>query len=125
MASTQQPSIITSEEHAQLLRNAKAAKDKAYCPYSHFRVGAAVLTTSGTIIQGCNVENASYPVGMCAERCCLGKAVVEGFGPGDFKALAVSTDVEPPAGENSESLRHVPSIHQRILPPNAPDHHVR
>ena len=45
-------------------------------PYSKFRVGAAVLTESGVIIQGANVENASYPVGLCAERCALAKAVV-------------------------------------------------
>ena len=45
-------------------------------PYSHFRVGAALLSEDGTIVKGCNVENAAYPVGMCAERVAFGKAVV-------------------------------------------------
>ena len=45
-------------------------------PYSKFRVGAALLTSAGSIVTGVNVENASYPVGTCAERCAIGKAVV-------------------------------------------------
>ncbi|SLM40664.1 amino acid transporter arg-13 [Lasallia pustulata] len=67
-------------------------------PYSKFRVGAALLTTDGQYITGVNVENASYPVGTCAERVALGKAVSEG--QMTFKALAVATDISPPGSFN-------------------------
>lgn len=52
--------------------------DRAYCPYSHFPVGAAVECTDGTVFTGCNIENAVYPVGTCAERTAMGKAISEG-----------------------------------------------
>ena len=72
-----------------------AAKAKAYCPYSNFRVGATILTEEGEYIDGANVENAAYPVGTCAERVAFGKAVTDGHK--NFKALAVATDISPPA----------------------------
>ncbi|KAL9637037.1 MAG: hypothetical protein Q9164_002458 [Protoblastenia rupestris] len=77
-----------------LLRRASQAKDVAYCPYSNFRVGAALLSSPVKITIGANVENASTPVGICAERCALVKAITEG--DKDFKALAVATDITPP-----------------------------
>jgi cytidine deaminase len=91
---------LTSAELHALSIQAAAAKSTAYCPYSHFRVGCTVLTADGNFISGANVENASYPVGTCAERVALGKAVTNlegGFKKGIFKALAVSTDITPPA----------------------------
>ncbi|WPX07930.1 cytidine deaminase [Anaerocellum danielii] len=57
---------------------AKEAQKKAYAPYSHFRVGAAVVGISGKVYTGCNIENASYPLSMCAERVALFKAISEG-----------------------------------------------
>jgi cytidine deaminase len=66
------------------------AQQFAYCPYSHFRVGCALLTTDDKIYTGCNVENAAYPAGICAERTALTKAVSEGYKT--FKALAIITD---------------------------------
>lgn len=66
-------------------------------PYSKFRVGASLLLKSGQIVRGANVENAAYPVGTCAERTALGTAVVEGARRGDIRALAVATDISPPA----------------------------
>jgi cytidine deaminase len=68
-----------------------AAKATAYCNYSHFRVGSVILTNDGTFISGANVENACYPVGVCAERVAFSKAITDGHR--DFKAVAVSTDV--------------------------------
>ncbi len=62
----------------KLLEAAKKAKDRAYAPYSHFHVGAAILTSSGRIFTGCNVENTSYGLTCCAERTAIFKMVSEG-----------------------------------------------
>lgn len=75
-----------------LLTYVPVARDKAYAPYSNFRVGAVLLTEDGHYITGCNVENASYGAGICAERTALVKAVSEGHKK--FKAIAVVTDKE-------------------------------
>ena len=81
----------------KLIETALAMRDKARAPYSEYKVGAAVLTEDGTIVGGCNVENASYGLSMCAERVTLFKAVAEGYAR--FKALAVATDNGgPPCG---------------------------
>lgn len=74
----------------ELLARAEAAAERAYAPYSRFHVGAAVRARDGQVIEGVNVENASYPLGMCAERTALANAVVQGCGPGDLEALAVT-----------------------------------
>lgn len=94
-------------------------------PYSHFRVGSSVLLNNGDVVKGANVENAAYPVGICAERVALGTAVVQvctrtlvrrlrrqlhffglkdfadivwqGAKNGDIRAIAVATDISPPA----------------------------
>ncbi|KAJ5761857.1 uncharacterized protein N7511_005239 [Penicillium nucicola] len=86
---------LTTQELEILSTKAIDAKATAYCPYSKFRVGACILTTSGEFISGANVENAAYPVGTCAERVAFGTAIVAGHK--DFKALAVATDITPPA----------------------------
>ncbi|CAM1506712.1 Fc.00g063530.m01.CDS01 [Cosmosporella sp. VM-42] len=86
---------LTAAEFTKLRRGASAAKATAYCPYSQFRVGATLLTGDGSFISGANVENASYPVGTCAERVAFGTAVVAGNT--EFRAVAVSTDISPPA----------------------------
>lgn len=70
-----------------MLRKAVQARSNAYCPYSNFQVGACVLAEDDTYYTGCNVENASYPVGICAERTAYCKAVSEG--KKNFKAVAV------------------------------------
>ncbi|KAI9885540.1 MAG: hypothetical protein M1823_002679 [Watsoniomyces obsoletus] len=86
---------ISPSELAELIQNCVRAKEKAYCPYSHFRVGATLLTDDGLYINGANVENASYSVGICAERTAYARAVADGHTK--FRALAVSTDISPPA----------------------------
>ncbi|THC88248.1 hypothetical protein EYZ11_012303 [Aspergillus tanneri] len=86
---------LSAQELQTLSSKAIAAKATAYCPYSKFRVGACILTQSGEYISGANVENASYPVGTCAERVAFGTAVVAGHR--NFKAIAVATDVKPGA----------------------------
>ena len=74
----------------ELYQQAKDAAAGAYAPYSQFNVGAAVLLRDGRVITGVNVENASYPLGMCAERCALARAVAEGARPGDVEAVGVT-----------------------------------
>jgi cytidine deaminase len=75
---------------SELLARAQAAAPGAYAPYSSFDVGAAALLRDGRVVTGVNVENASYPLGMCAERCALARAVAEGVRPGDVEAVAVT-----------------------------------
>jgi cytidine deaminase len=74
----------------QLLACADAVAQRAYAPYSNFQVGCAVLTRDGQVIEGVNVENAAYPLGVCAERTALARAVAEGHRPGDFVAAAIT-----------------------------------
>jgi cytidine deaminase len=74
----------------ELYEQAKDAAAGAYAPYSQFNVGAAVLLRDGRVITGVNVENASYPLGMCAERCALARAVAQGARPGDVEAVGVT-----------------------------------
>ncbi len=76
----------------ELIEKATAAKENAYAPYSEFRVGAALLTENGKIYTGCNVENASYPVGICAERVAVSKAVSDG--EMTFRAIAIAGNEE-------------------------------
>ena len=76
------------EEYADLVKAAGKARKKAYAPYSGFKVGAALLTEDGTVIKGCNVENASYPVGICAERNAFSHAIYKGYQK--FSALAIA-----------------------------------
>lgn len=109
------PYKLSTEHFETLHSRSRAAKATAYCAYSQFRVGASILTSEGEYIDGANVENASYPVGTCAERVAFGKAVVDGKiavnrgydGSADGQrmkdvggkviALAVATDISPPA----------------------------
>ncbi len=74
----------------ELYERAVAAAERAYAPYSDFLVGAAVRTRDGRVFEGVNVENAAYPLGICAEKAALARAVSEGYRPGEIEALAVT-----------------------------------
>lgn len=82
---------MTREE---LIEEAKIAMDKAYVPYSKFKVGAALLTEDGKVYHGCNIENAAYSMANCAERTALFKAFSEG--ERKFTMLAVVADTDRP-----------------------------
>jgi len=77
-----------------LRERAFAAMERAYAPYSNFRVGAALLSSDGSITEGCNVENAAYPAGICAERSAVSAAVARGNRA--FETLLIATDAEEP-----------------------------
>lgn len=81
---------------AFLLEQALRAREKAYAPYSGFKVGAVLVTGDGTVHPGCNVENAAYSPTNCAERTALFRAVADGYAPEHFRCLAVVADTEEP-----------------------------
>ena len=81
---------MEDEVRRTLIARAVAARERAYAPYSNYRVGAALLAASGKIYDGVNVENAAYPVGICAERTALVKAVSEGERA--FTTIVVATN---------------------------------
>ena len=81
--------MISEEKKQQLGKLAAEMRSRSYIPYSHYAVGAALLTKSGQIFTGCNIENAAYPVTVCAERTAIFKAVSEG--EKDFTAIAIAT----------------------------------
>lgn len=96
---------VSKENIRILIDSAAKAMEKAYAPYSHFLVGAALLCQNGTVFTACNVENAAYPCGICAERAALAKAVSEG--QRDFTAMAVIADdseICTPCGMCRQSL---------------------
>ena len=74
----------------ELLAEADAAAANAYAPYSKFHVGAAVRTSDGRVFTGVNVENAAYPLGICAERSVISAAAGAGYRPGDLEAIAIT-----------------------------------
>ena len=86
-------------EFDRLISEAKQSRENAHAPYSNFRVGAALRAASGRVFGGCNVENATYGLTVCAERVAIFKAISEG--ERGFEAIAVVTDTDtltPPCG---------------------------
>lgn len=79
----------SNEVIQELTAKALEARKNVYVPYSHYQVGAALLTKSGKIYTGCNIENAAYPVGVCGERTAMFKAVTEG--DRDFDTIVIAT----------------------------------
>jgi cytidine deaminase len=74
----------------ELLRAADEVAQNAYAPYSNFFVGAVARTRDGRVFAGVNVENAAYPLGICAEKCCIGAAAAAGVRPGDLEEIAIT-----------------------------------
>jgi len=91
-----------SEKEQELIAKAAEAAQQAYAPYSHFRVGAALLLQDGRLIQGANQENAAYPAGICAERAALA-AIPRNEA---HRILSIAVAYLPPAGQNN--TKHAP-----------------
>lgn len=126
-----------------LLEAAWQARAHAHAPYSQFQVGAALLTLDGQVFGGCNVENAAYPLCLCAERGALSAAVAAGLRPGGLQAAVVVTDVAeltPPCGACRQALmefapalpvllanRHARQLHrlENLLPHSFTGSHFR
>ncbi|WP_145409764.1 cytidine deaminase [Paenibacillus xylanexedens] len=83
-------------DNGLLMQEAIKARTKAYIPYSHFGVGAALLDQEGNVHHGCNIENAAYTPGNCAERTALFSAIAGGQQPRSFKAIAIVGDMDDP-----------------------------
>nr|KAF6381481.1 cytidine deaminase [Pipistrellus kuhlii] len=111
MAQERPARALDPEDVRRLLRCSQEAKRSAYCPYSHFPVGAALLTWDGKVFSGCNVENACYPLGICAERTAIQKAISEGYK--NFRAIAIASDLQDdfisPCGACRQVMREVSS----------------
>ena len=98
--------MAAKDRHASLIAAAMAARRKAYSPYSGVKIGAAVLTSDGRIFSGCNIENASYGLSLCAERTAIFTAVAAGARR--IKAIAV-------AGQSEEYTRPCGACRQVIV----------
>jgi cytidine deaminase len=97
---------LDNEQRALLLERARQAAENAYIPYSHFPVGAALITADGTVFSGCNIENASYGLTICAERSAVSAAVSAGHR--EILAVAVSAprkSLTSPCGACRQVLR--------------------
>jgi cytidine deaminase len=88
----------------ELYDRAVAISERAYAPYSNYLVGAVVRTNDGAIFEGVNVENAAYPLGVCAEKTALTRAITEGCRPGDLEAIAITAS---PCGGCRQWLREL------------------
>ena len=112
--------MANTAQLAELARLAEAAAHKAYAPYSHFYVGAAILLESGEIVTGCNVENASYRLTTCAEQTAIASAVAK-FGPGIRIAAVVVANLNEtacqPCGACRQTIAEFAPAHATIVFP--------
>lgn len=102
--------MLTQAKIGELVGKALEARRKSYSPYSHYQVGAALLTGDGQIVTGCNIENAAYGPSNCAERTAFFKAVSEGIR--DFKAIAI---VGSPAGEEITQYAYPCGVCRQVM----------
>jgi len=82
--------VSPDSDSRTLVERALAAAERSYSPYSKYKVGAAVRTRDGQVFEGTNVENAAYPLGVCAEKSAIVSAVSAGYGPGDLEAIGIT-----------------------------------
>ena len=104
--------------YQELVDNAFEARENAYAPYSHFKVGACVLTKDGKVIPGCNIENAAYGSTMCAERNAIFSAYCQGYRKEDIEAIAIVADCHPlisPCGACRQVLAELLSFDTPII----------
>lgn len=87
---------MAASDEQTLVDAARAARERAYAPYSGFKVGAALETTAGERLIGCNVENATYGLTICAERAAIFRAVGDGHVPRSFTRVAIVADTDQP-----------------------------
>ncbi|KIW19736.1 cytidine deaminase [Exophiala spinifera] len=109
---------LSKDELRVLASKAIEAKEYAYCPYSKFRVGACVMLSDGTYHTGANVEVASSPVGICAERCAIAPIVASLKRPAMpvLRAIAVATDISPPASPCGMCRQFINEFASKDLP---------
>jgi cytidine deaminase len=105
-------STVSAATWARLARDAEAMRKRAHAPYSNYRVGAALLTTRG-VVRGCNVENAAYPLCICAEGATVARAISQGCR--DWIALAIATQ-GPEAGAPCGACRQILAEFNTALP---------
>ena len=117
-----------SQQDKNLIRWAVEARERAYAPYSHFQVGAALQTDEGAVYTGVNVENCSYGLCMCAERNAVAAAVRAGVRPGALQTVAVVADAASglsPCGACRQVLREFGTDATRVVLHNLRDEHTR
>lgn len=98
----------------ELIDSAKAVRARAYCPYSKFQVGSAILAEDGTVFIGCNVENRTFGLTVCAERVAVLSAVAQGHRK--LAAVAVVTDTDPPSPPCGQCLEVLTEFGRPDLP---------
>lgn len=107
--------MSNAEQSEKLIELAKNAMSKAYVPYSHFHVGAAILTTSGKLYSGCNVENAAYPEGTCAEAGAIASMVLDGETQiKDIYVIGHGDALVTPCGGCRQKIREFSSVDTMI-----------
>ena len=104
-----------------LLKQARLAADRAHCPYSEFHVGAAVLCADGSVVEGCNVENASYGLTICAERVALFNAISQGKRPIELAVSCVDAQNHAPRSSRMP-CGACRQVMQELRPPDAAIH---
>lgn len=110
---------LSKQQLQQLISAAQDAYSNAYAPYSKFHVGAAALDLTGEIVKGCNVENASYGLTVCAERNCIASAVANG--KKNFKTMVIYTEQDkltPPCGACRQVIAEFFDFNSKIMSVN-------